>query len=108
MTNVSIRPTQRRRIESIGKTWQSVVEESTNLRTDTIKSAYRLKLELGAEVLVVHDFVDEDDDVDGDFTVAAAILPRLQRLPKIVLNLRSSYSIPPKVHGERSCENPRK
>ena len=85
MANVSIRPTQRHRIESISKIWQSVIVESTNLRTDTIKSAYRLKLKLGAEVLVVRDFVDEDDDVDGDFTVAAAILPRLQRLPNTVI-----------------------
>lgn len=62
-----------------------MIAESTSPHIDTIKSAYRLKLELGVGVLVVRDFVDGGDDVDGDFTVAAVILPRLQRLPKIVI-----------------------
>lgn len=59
--------------------------ESTSLHTDTIGIAYRLKLEPGVEVLVVRDFVDGCDSVGGDFTVVAEILPRLQRLPKMVI-----------------------
>jgi len=83
MTEVSIRPTQSYSIASIGKNRQSTIVESTCVDIDTIRNAYRRRLELSVGVLVVHDFVDGDDGVDGEFTVAAVILPRLQHLPDV-------------------------
>ena len=55
---VSIRPIQDHHIESIGKMQQSMAVETHSLHINTIKSTYRLKLELGVGVLVVRDFVD--------------------------------------------------
>jgi len=62
-----------------------MVVGTTSLHVDTIEGAYRLKPELSVGVLVVDRFVDGDDDVGGEFTVTAAILPRLQRLPNMVI-----------------------
>ena len=55
------------------------------MHTNTIVDTHRRRLELSVGVLVVRDFVDGDDGVDGEFTVAAAILPRLQRLPNLTI-----------------------
>ena len=85
MTKVSNRPTQSHHIESIDKTQESMVVGSTSVHIRVIVNTYRLKLELSVGVLVVRDFVDEGDGVDGEFTVRAVILPRLQRLPNRVI-----------------------
>jgi hypothetical protein len=82
---VSIRPIQGHHIASIGKIQRSMVVKTTSLHINTIKGTYRLKLQLSVGVLVVRDFVDGGDDVDGEFTVTAAIFPRSQRLPNVVI-----------------------
>ena len=81
ITKVSSRPTRNHHIESIGKIQQSMVVESNSVQIRVIMNTYRLKLELSVGVLVVRDFVDGGNGVDGEFTVTAKFLPRLQRLP---------------------------
>jgi len=55
------------------------------MQIDTIGGTYRRRLELSVELLVVRDFVVGGDGVDVEFTVTAAIIPRLQRLPNMVI-----------------------
>jgi tryptophan 2,3-dioxygenase len=78
MTKVSIRPTQKHRIPSIGQTQQPRIVEAPSVQINVIRNTHRRGLELGVELLVVRDFVDE---VDAELTVEAEFLPRLQRLP---------------------------
>lgn len=54
------------------------------MRNNTIRNTYRRRLEVSVGLLVVHDLWMGGDGVDGELTVAAKILPRLQRLPNPV------------------------
>ena len=84
MTKVSIRPTQSHHITSIGEIQRSTILGSTDVRISIVMDTHRRRLGLSVGLLVVRDFVDGGDDVDGEFTAVADILPRLQRLPNMV------------------------
>ena len=94
MAKVSIGPTQSHHIASIRGIQESTVLESTGVRINTIMDTHRRRLELSVGVLVVRDFVDGGDSVDGEFTVKAAIFPRLQRLPNLIIYAGSSRTWP--------------